>query len=167
MSKAFTKEDDGDAALHLEDLPQSSHPNFVSAAGLAALHDRLDELRSQLMNLRASQDVADQRLAIATLERDIRFVEGRIQRAVVVSTENNRPDIVSFGAEVSVVDSDGNTRKFRIVGEDETDPNNGLISPFSPLGKALVGAELGSVVEWIKPGETVDLEITGISFPKP
>jgi transcription elongation GreA/GreB family factor len=72
--------------------------------------------------------------------------------------------LTAFGAEIEVL-TEGNTRQtFRIVGEDEADPTHGLIASFSPLGVALMGAELGSTVEWEKPTGIVDLEIVAIRF---
>lgn len=165
MSKAFTKEDDGGGDLRLDDLPQSPHPNHVTPSGLAALNRRLGARRSDLLKLHgAAQDVAT-KLAVATAERDIRYLEERVSRAILVEPKGQPPGIVAFGAEVDVVDQDDTHRTFRIVGEDEADPARGLITRFSPLGVALIGAELGGVVEWKKPHGTDELEILAIRYP--
>lgn len=164
MSKAFTKEDDGTQPIHLEDLPQSRHPNPVTPAGLSRLEARLAARQEDLRALKEIGAEADNRLEIAVAARDIRYLEGRLARAVVIDPSKHPEGIVAFGAEVEVLFDDDTRRTFRIVSEDEADPSNGLIAPYSPLGVALLGAELGSSVEWAKPFGAVELEITAIRF---
>ncbi len=164
MSKAFTKEDDGSGELRLEDLPQSPRPNFVTPSGLAALDERLEARRSDLSRLRAAGEDATTRLAVATAARHIRFLEGRVDRAILVDPSGQVPEVVAFGAEVGVLDQHGTRHAFRIVGEDEADPARGMVTRFSPLGAALMGAKLGSTVEWTKPNGTVELEILTIRY---
>ncbi len=164
MSKAFTKEDDGTQNIRLDDLPQSAHPNLVTPAGLATLQTRLSAQKSELTALRSQPEQIDSKQAIAVCERDIRFLEGRVSRAIVVDPNTHPADIVAFGAEVDVLTEDDTQQTFRIVGEDEADPAHGLIAPYSPLGTALLGADLGSTVEWQKPTGNVTLEIIAIRF---
>ncbi|WP_458792948.1 GreA/GreB family elongation factor [Yoonia sp. MH D7] len=164
MSKAFTKEDDGTENVRLDDLPQSPHPNLVTASGLAALNSRLSALQSDLARLRENTDEIDSKLAIAVAQRDVRFLEGRISRAILVDPKNHAAGTVAFGAEIEVITEDDSRQSFRIVGEDEADPTHGLIAPYSPLGVALMGAVVGDTVEWQKPTGIVDLEIVAIRY---
>jgi transcription elongation factor GreB len=97
-------------------------------------------------------------------ERDIRFLEGRINRAIVVDPAAQDTKVIAFGACVTVVDEDDVETDWHIVGEDEADPAAHRIAPFSPLARALLGARVGDVVEWAKPGGTVDLEVTAIRY---
>ena len=165
MSKAFTKEEDGTTDVRLDDLPQSPHPNLVTPSGLADLRDRLAVRRSDLTQLKTNPEQIDRKLAIAVAERDIRFLETRIARAIVVDPLNHPDGIVAFGAEVDVVTEDDEQLSFWIVGEDQADPARGHITAHSPLGVALIGAELGSTVDWQKPSGSVALEVTAIRFP--
>ena len=164
MSRAFTKEDDGSGAEVLPDLPQSDHPNYVTLGGLAALQARLHDSRLSLAGLRAGADDIETRIPIAMAERDIRFLEERIRRAIPVDPRDQPPGVVAFGAEVDVIDEDGALHTYRIVGEDEADPARGLITPFSPLGRALIGARLGDVVVWERPVGAVELEVIAVRF---
>ncbi|MBB5723569.1 transcription elongation GreA/GreB family factor [Loktanella ponticola] len=164
MSKAFTKEEDGTENVRLDDLPQSPHPNLVTPSGLSDLNTRLVDRRLHLVKLREKPDEIDRKLAVAVIERDIRFLEGRISRAIPIDPESHPNGIVAFGAEVDVLNEDDQQLTFKIVGEDEADPARGLIAPYSPLGVALLGGELGSSVEWHKPTGSVDLEIVAIRF---
>ena len=162
MSKAFTKEEDGTENIRLDDLPQSKHPNLVTPSGLADLNARLDAGRSDLARLRELPDENDHKLAIAVTERDIRFLEGRISKAVLIDPKDHPSGIVAFGAAVDVLNEDDEQLTFRIVGEDEANPAHGLIAPYSPLGVARLGGELGSKGEWQKPSGVVRLEVVAI-----
>ncbi len=162
MNKAFTKEDEGPQADRLDDLPQSPHPNYVTPAGLATLQKRLRDRHADLSAL--PRDSLDAKLPRAMAERDIRFLEGRLNRAIVVDPATQPAEVVAFGACVTVVDEDGKDIDWHIVGEDEADPASHSIAPFSPLARALLGAKVGDVVDWTKPGKTVELEVTAIRY---
>ena len=55
--------------------------------------------------------------------------------------------LIHIGCKVTVADKNGNTMPaYRIVGSQESDPMNGIISEESPFGKALVGAKEGDTV---------------------
>lgn len=163
MSKAFTKEDD-DSAETLPDLPQSPHPNYVTPEGLAALQDRLHKICAELIESRANKDDITTHLAVAVAERDTRFVEERIRRAILIDPRTHPPGVIAFGATIEVIDEDGESQIYRIVGEDEADPTRGLITLFSPLGRALIGAKVRDVVVWERPKGQVELEIAAIRF---
>ena len=66
---------------------------------------------------------------------------------------------------MTVEDEDGNSRTYRIVGEDEADPDQGKVSWVSPLAKALIDARAGDLVLWERPTGAVELEIISISYP--
>ncbi len=89
------------------------------------------------------------------------FVEGRIQEldAKIGRAEIIDPAKISnigrvvFGLSVTLDDVEsGDILKYQIVGEDETDPDNGLISISSPIGKALIGKEIDDDVQVRTPG---------------
>ena len=73
---------------------------------------------------------------------------------------------MAFGAEVTVEDEDGEAKTYRIVGEDEADPDHGKVSWVSPLAKALIDARAGDLVIWERPTGEVELEIISIAYPK-
>ena len=99
------------------------------------------------------------------------FVEGRIQeleskisRAEVIDPrELTNKDRVTFGIKVTLEDLDtGETVSYQLVGADESEPENGLISITSPIGRALIGKEVDDDVVVQAPGgkrEFVVLEI--------
>lgn len=163
MNKAFTKEDDGSTPQRLPDLPVSNHPNHVTPRGMDLLRARQAELEAEVTRLRGNREFLDDLYPLAVAERDLRYVEARLASAILVTPPESAGH-VSFGASVTVEDEDGKTARYAIVGEDEADPEKGLIAAFSPLARALMEAKVGDIVEWPKPTGTVELEIIDIHF---
>lgn len=165
MSRAFIKEDDANTSgEELPERPQSPHPNYVTAAGLAALQAQLAELQEQRHQLMAHTDAILSEEHLKPVERDIRYFQERIERAIVIDPAGQPQDKVSFGALVSTVDDEGERRRFAIVGEDEADPAKGKISWVSPLARSLAGAAVGDSVTWKRPAGDKTLEITKIDY---
>ena len=162
MSRAFVKEPDGDMAGDEQpDLPQSPHPNYVTPEGLAELETRLAERGGRRQHLAASDDLAD-KLPLAQVDRDIRYLKGRIERAIPVDAAGQPAGEVCFGALVGVADETGSEAQYAIVGEDEADAQRGKVSWVSPLARALVGARVGDVITWKRPSGDVELEVVSI-----
>jgi len=162
MSKAFTKEDDGGGGPErLPDLPISPHPNHVTPRGLAQLKARAAALETRIAELRATSDSLADLTPLAVASRDLRYVEARLASAIPV-TPPARPEKVSFGTTVRVLDEDGQEASYTIVGEDEAAPERGLIAHVSPLARALMEAAPGDVVDWMKPTGSVALEVLDI-----
>lgn len=91
---------------------------------------------SQFHLARAQQSQIESR--ISELERIVSNVK------IVDISNSNYSGVVAFGAKVRLVNIDSDEEKtFRIVGEYEADPKNGMISYTSPLGRAALGLEEG------------------------
>ena len=74
-------------------------------------------------------------------------LEEILQHVVIVDESNVPTDVVTIGCKVTVADKNGNTMPaYRIVGSQESDPMNGIISEESPFGKALIGSKEGDTV---------------------
>ena len=143
MSVAFTKEGDSEAtAADLPDRPISTHPNLVTAAGLAALEAGLTEARNAYHAAQAAGGVHEDRTAMARATRDLRYFGARRASAQLVETPAD-PDKLVFGGAVTFEREDGRRQTYRIVGEDEADPAKGSVSYVSPLAKALLGKGVG------------------------
>lgn len=138
MSRAFVKEND-DA---VEDLPErsiSTALNFVTAEGLGAIEAEIVRLNDALAL--AGED----RTARASLGRDLRYWTARRASAQIAPPPSDC-NIVRFGCTVTIVRDDGRRQSFRIVGEDEADPQRGTLSHVSPLARAVLGKEVGDEV---------------------
>jgi hypothetical protein len=134
MSRAFIKED--------VDLPERSGrkrsasglppgaTNYITARGAKRLRDELQKLRAA--------NPSSER--IIELERILTSVH-------VVDPPDAPSKSVTFGATVTVKDKKGATETFTIVGVDELDFERDAVSWISPLGKALLAADMG---DWIK-----------------
>ena len=145
MSVAFTKEEDSEAAAaDLPDRPISSHPNLVTAAGLAQLDEELAKARAAYAAAQASGDVSADRTAMARATRDLRYYGARRASAQLTNPDLTL-DTVQFGRKVTLEREDGRRQTFAIVGEDEADPAKGSVSYISPLARALLGKSVGDV----------------------
>lgn len=142
MSVAFTREEDLEAtAADLPDRPLSSHPNLVTAGGLAAIDAALADAKAAYVAAQAKGSIEADRTAMARATRDLRYWSARRASAQLVET---RPDDrVRFGGTVTIEREDGRTQTWRIVGEDEADPAAGSVSYVSPLARALLGKSVG------------------------
>lgn len=97
------------------------------------------------------------------------FVEGRILdieamlRDAVVLAEPVSSGEVQLGSRVTVVDSEGETAVYHIVGSAEADPVEGRISNESPMGKALMGHHAGETVTVRAPSGNLRFTIEAIA----
>ncbi len=164
MSRAFVKEND-DQSMALPERPQSSHPNLVTPRGLDLLRTQevtLEEQRTKLM----ADDHLLHKEQLLVVERDLRYVQERLIRAVVVDLDAQPRDRVDFGAIVDTIDENDVKRHFQIVGEDEADPNAGKLSWVSPIALALKDGKVGDTVTWKRPAGNLQLELTRISYSR-
>jgi len=167
MSRAFTKESVDDlAAGELPERPLPVHPNYVTPHGLEQLQARARELQSLHETLAAqSADDSEAKQKLREVERDQRYVNARLERAEVVDPGGQPRDAVHFGATVTILDEDGKSHRFTLVGDDEADVAAGRISWASPLAKAMIGARVGDTVKWRRPAGDAEVEIAGIDYP--
>ncbi|PZQ57309.1 MAG: transcription elongation factor GreA [Phenylobacterium zucineum] len=158
MAVAFTREEDYEAqAADLPDRPISPHPNLVTASGLATIEAELNAARAAYAAAQAEGGVAADRTAMARATRDLRYWSARRANAQLTEPEGEAGSI-QFGGTVEIEREDGRRQAFRIVGEDEADPAKGSISYVAPLARAVMGKQVGDVVE-VGGGE---VEIVGV-----
>jgi transcription elongation GreA/GreB family factor len=138
VSRAFTKETDGQELDELPERVVSTHRNLVTARGLAQIENKLRELRLAASDARAGDDRAE----LARLERDIRYWSQRLASAELVPPPEDT-QAVRFGSKITLLDDKGHERRYRIVGEDEAEPREGFISYVSPLAQSLIGCGVG------------------------
>ena len=162
MNRAFVKDpDDAGRPEVLPDRPQSPHTNYVTPSGLRQLQLLKAELAARQGRLLGEGKLADPQ-ELAVIQRDLRYVEERLNRAILVDPAGRPTDRVLFGATVEVCDAAGATATYTIVGEDEADPASGKISWVSPLAEALLDAEVGDEVVWRRPAGAMRLEVLSI-----
>ncbi len=158
MAVALTREEDYEAqAANLPDRPVSTHPNLVTASGLAAIEAELAAARAGYSAAQTVGGISADRTAMARATRDLRYWGARRASAQLTEPQGGADEAV-FGRTVEVEREDGRRQVFRIVGEDEADPKAGSVSYVSPLARALLGKRVGDVVAV----NSAEVEIVGV-----
>jgi transcription elongation GreA/GreB family factor len=148
LSVAFTKEESAETASEtsLPDRPVSPHPNLVTETGLKALEVQLQQAQEAYEAAQKIEDVNERRRQGALPLRDARYLATRVRTAQVIPDPTSI-DTVAFGSTVTFSRGDGRVQKYRIVGEDEANPEAGTISFVSPVARALMGKAVGDLIE--------------------
>ena len=152
----------------------------VTKSGLQRLQDELQQLRNverpQVVNAiaeaRGHGDLKENAEYHAAKEKQA-FIEGRISlledqlaRCKVVELQQEKLDVVKFGALVTLTDDEtGEEKTWQLVGDLEADINHNRISINSPIGKAIMGKKLDTLVTVKAPKGTVDYVISAINCP--
>jgi transcription elongation factor GreA len=99
------------------------------------------------------------------VEARIKDIEDKLSRSEVIDPTKLSGSKVSFGAtvELSNLDTDEAT-KYQIVGADEANVDQGLISISAPLSRALIGKQVGDEVRIKLPAGERAYEIVDIHF---
>ena len=183
MSKAFVKDDSPDVE---EETPEQDDAlgslagakNYITKKGFdilkAEVHQLLNVDRPKVVEVVAwaasngdrseNADYQYGKRRLREIDRRIRFLQKRIDKAEIVEPHLQKGDRVLFGATVSVLDESASLRVYKIVGIDETDGKTGKVSWISPIGKALLQARVGDVVLLRTPKGEEELEIQKIEF---
>ena len=138
---------------------------YLTREGYAKLDAELDHLRkvrrrevAQRLHEALSEGDLLENAELEAARNEQAFVEGRILELVDVLsrteiiTEEDPDGIVRLGSHVTVVEGNGPRETYHIIGSAEADPSEGKVSYESPLGKALMGHEVGDEVVVHTPG---------------
>ena len=98
------------------------------------------------------------------IDRRIRYLQKRLPTLKVVNQLPSNTQQIFFGAWVSLVDDQGQKKKYRIVGPDEIDHAQGYISMDSPIAKSLMTRSLGDEILAKVPSGEFYYEITAIEY---
>ena len=139
----------------LKRLKTQERPSVIGQIAEARLHGDLSE--------NAEYHAAKDRQG--WIEGRIAEIEDKIARAQIIDVSKLSGSQVKFGATVSVVDEDTEEEaRYQIVGEHEADVKSGKISVSSPLSRAMIGKEVGEVVEVNTPGGVKAYEILKVEW---
>ncbi|MCR5686499.1 MAG: transcription elongation factor GreA [Lachnospiraceae bacterium] len=96
-------------------------------------------------------------------ELRIEEIEAILKNAEVYLEEDVAKDAVGLGSKVTLLDMEENEEiEYKIVGSTEVDSLNGKISNESPVGKAIVGAKKGAVIEVETPAGVIKYKIVKV-----
>ncbi|MBU1140448.1 MAG: transcription elongation factor GreA [Proteobacteria bacterium] len=99
------------------------------------------------------------------IEGRIRELKDKLGRAEVIDCANVNCQRVVFGTVVILLDMDTDEEvSYQLLGPEEADVKSGSISILSPLGKSMLGKEVGDDVVTKTPGGTREFEVVAI-FP--
>lgn len=139
----------------LRNLKTVERPAVIQAIAEAREHGDLSE--------NAEYHAAKERQGY--IEGRVVELEDKIGRAQVIDVSKLDGTIVKFGATVTVVDEDTDEEAvYKIVGEDEADVKSGKVSLTSPIARALIGKDVGDVVEVAAPGGAKSYEILKVEW---
>ncbi len=139
----------------LKRLKSIERPSVIAAISEARSHGDLSE--------NAEYHAAKERQG--WIEGQIADIEDRISRAQVIDVSKLSGNNIKFGATVTVIDEDTEEEgRYQVVGDHEADVKMGKISLSSPLSRAMIGKEVGDVVEVVTPGGVKAYEILKVEW---
>lgn len=140
----------------LQKLKTDDRPRVIEAIAEARAHGDLKE-NAEYHAAREQQGF---------IEGRIKDIEAKLSNANVIDvTALEQNGKVVFGVTVDVADEEtGDELSYQIVGDDEADIKNNMISISSPIARALIGKEEGDVAEVNTPGGIRELEIIEVRY---
>lgn len=139
----------------LKNLLQVERPAVIKAIEVARGHGDLSE--------NADYDAAKERQGF--IESRIGEIQAKLAVAEVIDPKEIKSDKIVFGATVELLDLDTDAATtYKLVGVDEADVKAGLLSVFSPLGRALIGKKKKDIVEFSSPKGDKEYEVVKFSF---
>ena len=155
MPTPITKKGYDALKAELDRLRKVERPKVIEAIAEARTHGDLSE--------NAEYDAARERQGF--IESRIAEIESKLADARVVEITRQTTDTVVFGATVSVIEQESQSKKqYTLVGQDEADMKFNKISVQSPVGRALIGKRVGDFVEVKTPVKMVEYEVIEIRF---
>ncbi len=140
----------------LSDLKSVQRPRVIQAIADAREHGDLKE-NAEYHAAREQQSF---------IEGRINDIEGKLSHAQVIDIkEMNADGKIIFGTTVELMDLDTDEAvTYRIVGDDEADIKQGLISYSSPLARAIIGKREGDEIAFDAPGGVREYEVIKVSY---
>lgn len=155
-----------------------SEKNYITPGGFKRLSDEWERLTkverpevtktvawaASLGDRSENADYIYGKKRLREIDKRLRFLSKRIEAAEVIDPGQVVADKVQFGATVLVEDENAEKRSYSIVGVDEGQASEGLISWKSPIGRSLLGSSLGDIVIVRTPAGEYELEIIEIAY---
>ena len=180
MSKAFTRENDSedDELEPSAELPVGVK-NYITPNGYRRLKQESEQLwkveRPELVKTitwaasngdrSENGDYIYGKKRLREIDRRVRFLRKRMEQAEIVDpAQRGTCEQIFFGATVTVCDSSGKENTYSIVGVDEANVGNGLISWVSPLARTLLKLRVGEVAILRTPLGVQELEILSVTY---
>jgi transcription elongation factor GreA len=140
----------------LDELKTQKRPRVIEAIATARAHGDLKE-NAEYHAAREQQSF---------IEGRIKEIEGKLSNAEVIDvTKINANGRVVFGTTVVLADEEsGGEVTYTIVGEDEADIKQGMISVTSPIARAMISKEEGDIITVEAPAGNKEYEIVEVRY---
>ena len=140
----------------LHELKTVERPRITQAIAEALAHVDLSE-NVEYQASREQQSFGEAR---------INAIESALAEAQIIDvTKLDADDRIVFGATIELQNLETDAEmNYQIVGEEEADINEGLISITSPIARALIGKQEGDIVEVNAPGGLIEYEILSVKY---
>jgi len=140
----------------LKRLKSGDRPAIIKAIAEARAHGDLKE--------NAEYHAAKEQQGF--IEGRIKDIEGKLshKQVIDVAAVDARGKVI-FGSTVLILDENNEKQiTYKIVGEDEADIKNGMISYTSPIARALIGKDEGDAIEFQAPDGLKTFDILEVSY---
>jgi transcription elongation factor GreA len=142
--------------VELKQLKSEARPNVIKAIAEARAHGDLSE-NAEYHAAREQQSF---------IEGRINGIENALSNCEIIDvTTLNASGRVVFGSTVELTDEDtGSKVTYQLVGDDEANIKQGLLSVSSPIARGLIGKSQGDVVDVTVPGGVRSYEIVSVRY---
>lgn len=152
---------------------------FMTQEGLNKTKERLEflkgtrrqEVASKIAEARSYGDLSENseydiaREEQANVEAEIFELENKLKSVEIIDPKKISTSKVSIGCKVTVTNVKTNqTIEYKIVGDTDSDPLNGLISNASPIGAGLIGKKVGDIAAIKTPAGMIQFKIVKIKI---
>ncbi|KAF1312058.1 transcription elongation factor GreB [Pseudomonas sp. SG-MS2] len=152
--------------------------NLITEAGYQSLKDELDWLwreerpeitrkvtwAASLGDRSENADYQYNKKRLREIDRRVRYLRKRIEVLRVVPYSPAQEGKIFFGAWITIINEDDETKKFRIVGGDEIYDRKDFISIDSPMARACIGKCVGDEILVHTPTGDAYWEVTDIEY---
>ena len=158
--------------------PQKSGSKYITAEGALLLKKELNQLW-KIERPKVTQQVSDAaalgdrsenaeyiygKKRLREIDRRVRYLTKRLEELIVVSQTPPDETKAYFGCFISLENDEGDRSKYRLVGPDEINPEKGYISIDSPLGKAVLGKEVGARINMKSPQGQLNYQLIQVDY---
>mgnify|MGYP001168701964 FL=1 len=139
----------------LKELKSTARPAVIQAIATARDHGDLSE-NAEYHAAKEQQSLIEGRIA---------ELQDKLSRAEVIDVASISGRQIKFGATILLADEDTDEEtSYQIVGEDESNIEEGRLSITAPLARALIGKEQGDSVEVMTPGGAKAYEVIEVRY---
>ncbi|MEI6805177.1 MAG: GreA/GreB family elongation factor [Myxococcaceae bacterium] len=152
MLKKITRGGHERLQAEYEDLLHKKRPKVVKGITEAAAEGDRSENAEYIYGKKHLREI----------DKRLQYLGSLLKEVKIFDPAKQPKDKVYFGSTVTVQDDTGNSKHFMIVGEGETDFYPSSISEKSPVAQALLGKQVGDIVEIHRPKGLWEVEVIQI-----